>query len=96
MMNVRNHPNGSVNLCDLARDIAIESGVVKACDEHPHFYQKTGIALEAAYKLAEELIAIEQIEGVEHSQLHYAIEQFLHEQVDESCPECGSRCGVSE
>lgn len=92
-MNPVYHPHGSMSLSSLARSIAIEAEVVKGCDAHPYSYLKTSKDFEKAYQLSETLIEIGLIEGVEHSLLHYAIEQFLREEVDESCPECGARCG---
>lgn len=93
-MMIEYYPHGSMSLSSLARSIAIEAEVIKECDRHPHFYLKTGKGFEAAYQLAETLIEMEHIDGVERSQLHYAIERFMHEEVDESCPECGAKCGV--
>lgn len=93
-MMIEYHPHCRMNLSRLARSIAIEAEVVKGCDAHPHFYLKTGEDFKKAYQLAETLIEIGHVEGVERSILHYAIEQFLQEEVDESCPECGAKCGV--
>lgn len=75
------------------RGIAVEAEVIKECDKHLDYYLKTGKPFETAYQLAETLIKMGHITGVERSQLHYAIEQFLHEEVGESCPECGTKSG---
>lgn len=89
MMSPTYHPHGSMRLSSLARSIAIEAEVVKECETHPHYYLKTCKDFEEAYQLAETLIEMGHITGVERSILHYAIEQFLHEEVAELRPECG-------
>ena len=90
-MMIEYHPHGKMSLNGLVSSIAIEAEVIKTCDNHPYCYLKTGKACETAYQLAETLIEMEHVDGIERSQLHYAIEQFLHEDVNDFCPECGPR-----
>lgn len=88
---VMHRKNDRLELSSLVRFITINSKVVKECELHSDYFMKTGIDVDNAYQFAETLVEIGHTNGIERSQLHFAIEQFLHEEVAESCPACGAK-----